>query len=292
MDIPITVVTGYLGAGKTTLLRKIIDESKMKIAILMNEFGTVAIDGKIIEGKNIKIAEMAGGCVCCSLAGEFKAAIEEIRDNIKPDWMIVETTGVAEPSALAFDIMEGIAGTRLDAIVTIVDADALTKFLTLGHTGTEQIELADVLVVNKVDLVEREKLVEIKQRLTNMNNRAAQIETTYCNVDLSFIFGVEREQLHVSTHGHKPEFEYFDFVSDKKLDYDKFIEFYAKLPNEIYRSKGFIVTNKGSFLVNYVGGRYGSEGFNANKTELVFIGNNIKKHEDEVKKCLTNLLME
>lgn len=282
MKIPATIITGYLGSGKTTFLRKIIKETKMKVAILMNEFGEVGIDGKTIEGKNIKITELAGGCVCCSLAGEFEAAMGEIRDTIKPDWMVIETTGVAEPSALAYDVMENIEGVRLDAIVTIVDADALTKFTTLGHTGAEQIEIADILIVNKTDLIEKEKLTEIKQKLTNMNGLAMQIETTYCNVDLEFIFGIGREAVPTYTHGHRMDFEYFDFISEGELSYEKLEAFYANIPREVYRSKGFVTTDKGTFLVNYVGGRYNTEEFKAEKNELVFIGNDIKKYEKEI----------
>ncbi|MFH1785878.1 MAG: CobW family GTP-binding protein [Candidatus Micrarchaeota archaeon] len=286
MKTPVTIVTGYLGSGKTTLLRKIIGETKKKIAILMNEFGNIAIDGKIIEGKNIKITELAGGCVCCSLAGELEEAMKEIIKTVNPDWMIVETTGVAEPSALAYDVMKNIEGVRLDAIVTVVDADALVKFTNLGHTGTEQIELADVLIVNKSDLVTREQLVGIKQKLTTMNYRAIQVETRYCQVDLDFIFGVEREEIPTYTHGHRPEFQYFDFVSDKTFNYEKLEKFFEELPKEIYRSKGFLLTDKGTFLVNHVAGRVVFDSFKTEKNELVFIGNNIKQHEKAVKQKL------
>src|SRR3989344_6787982 len=108
MKTPITIITGYLGSGKTTLLKHILKETKDKLAIIMNEFGEIAIDSKIIKGKNINMKELAGGCVCCSLTGEFEAAINEIIQNIKPDSIIVETTGVAEPDAMMVDIEENI----------------------------------------------------------------------------------------------------------------------------------------------------------------------------------------
>src|SRR5436305_10669655 len=94
---PITLVTGPLGSGKTTLLRHILATQRERIAIVMNEFGEVAIDTKVIEGQNVRIAELGGGCVCCSLLGEFEAAIKEIIDAIAPARIIIETTGLAGP---------------------------------------------------------------------------------------------------------------------------------------------------------------------------------------------------
>src|SRR5438876_439898 len=108
----ITLVTGPLGSAKTTLLRHILATRPAKIAIVMNEFGEIAIDTKVIEGKNVRIAELGGGCVCCSLLGEFEAAVKEIIEKIDPDVIVVDTTGVAEPEALAFNIQEALPQCR------------------------------------------------------------------------------------------------------------------------------------------------------------------------------------
>jgi G3E family GTPase len=131
---PITVITGPLGSGKTTVLRHILDTFSKKIAILMNEFGEIAIDTKIIQGKNVQMAELGGGCVCCSLLGEFEAAVDEIIDRVDPDSIVLETTGVAEPDALVFDIQESLAKVRLDGVVTVIDADGMVKYPQVGHT--------------------------------------------------------------------------------------------------------------------------------------------------------------
>jgi len=100
---PITVITGPLGSGKTTLLRHILATRPAKIAIVMNEFGEIAIDSKVVEGKNVRITELGGGCVCCSLIGEFESAVNEIIQRVEPDIIVVETTGLAEPEALVFN---------------------------------------------------------------------------------------------------------------------------------------------------------------------------------------------
>src|SRR6266446_8642661 len=114
---PITLITGPLGSGKTTLLRHILATQRGKIAIVMNEFGEIAIDSKVIEGKRVRIAELAGGCVCCSLLGEFEAAVNELIDRVDPEQIVLETTGVAEPGALTFDIEENLPRVRLDGVI-------------------------------------------------------------------------------------------------------------------------------------------------------------------------------
>src|SRR5262245_1883716 len=163
---PITLVTGPLGSGKTTLLRHILGTQPEKIAIVMNEFGEIAIDTKVIEGKNVRIAELGGGCVCCSLLGEFEAAVNEIIETISPERIVVETTGLAEPEALAFDIQEALPQCRLDGVVSVIDADMLIRFPELGHTTRLQIEGADILLLNKIDLVESSQIepLETKDR--------------------------------------------------------------------------------------------------------------------------------
>src|SRR5438046_8120789 len=115
---PITLVTGPLGSGKTTLLRHILSTRPAKIAIVMNEFGEMAIDTKVIEGKNVRIAELGGGCVCCSLLGEFEAAVNEIIKKIAPEMIVVETTCLPEPEALVFNVQEALPECRLDGVVS------------------------------------------------------------------------------------------------------------------------------------------------------------------------------
>src|SRR3989339_848054 len=172
MKTPITIITGYLGAGKTTLLRNILKNTDQKLAIIMNEFGEINIDGKIIKGKNVNMTELLGGCVCCSLTGEFEAAIKEIIDNVKPDAIVVETTGVAEPDAVVVDIQDNLPELRMDAVITIVDSDAIIKFPAIGHTGKMQIEMADIILLNKTDLVDKKQLKEAEGRLKSINKNA------------------------------------------------------------------------------------------------------------------------
>lgn len=279
---PIALITGYLGSGKTTLLRRIVEKTGRKLAILMNEFGEIAIDSRVVQGKNIRMAELAGGCVCCSLIGEFEAAVQEILETVGPEMIVVETTGVAEPDALAFDIQDSLPELWLDGIITVVDADSMVRFPQLGHTGRTQIEVADILLLNKVDLVEPGRLQQVEERLRGLNDTAALFRTRYCEMDTDLLFGLEVERhLEPSDHSH-PEIGWFSFSSDKPLERERFEEIARELPREVYRAKGFIRFPEGSFLFNFVAGRWDMETFEAEGTRLVFIGAGLEGVKEEI----------
>lgn len=283
MEVPVTIVTGYLGSGKTTLLRSILSGSGgLKIAIVMNEFGRIPIDSKVIAGKDVRIAELAGGCVCCSLSGEFVAAISEIMKTARPDRIVVETTGVAEPSSLIYEIEENLAQARLDAVITVVDADALVRSPSIGHTGREQIELADMILLNKTDLVGTEEADGIERRLRGINPKAELRRTRHCGIGIDEVFrNMHRADAHEAHPVHEPESMSFEIATDAALDHEGFLKFLASLPEAIYRAKGFVKTGRGTFLMDYVAGRHTMEPFPCSRTELVFISSGALAARDE-----------
>lgn len=280
---PLTVITGPLGSGKTTLLRHILSVVPQKIAILMNEFGEIAIDAKILQGKNVEMADLGGGCVCCSLLGEFEAAVDEIIDTVNPEQIVVETTGVAEPDALVFDIQESIPRVRLDGVVTVIDADSLVKYPQVGHTARLQIESADILLLNKVDLVSQEELEAIAHKLHSLNDIASIIHTVRCQIDPDLLFGIGRERLQPAPHHkHQPEFTSFSYTSNAVFDRASFEDFANTLPQAVYRAKGFVQFPDGNHLFNFVAGRWDLEPFDFSTTELVFIGKQITDYQSEI----------
>jgi G3E family GTPase len=277
---PITLITGPLGSGKTTLLRHILEVVPQKLAILMNEFGEIAIDSQIIEGKNIRIADLGGGCVCCSLLGEFEAAVAEIIDAVHPDLIIVETTGVAEPEGLMFDILENVPRVRLDGVVTVADADAMVRYPRLGHTGQVQIEAADIILLNKADLVSAEQLAEVTARLRQLNEKAPILPTRRCQVDADALFGLFRtHEVSPLQHRHYPGMESFGYLSTATLTRQCFEAFVENLDPAIVRAKGFVRFPDGTYLFNYVAGRWDLEAFPEKQTTLVFIGTHATQHE-------------
>jgi G3E family GTPase len=257
----------------------------------MNEFGEIAIDTKVIEGKNVRIAELGGGCVCCSLLGEFEAAVNEIIDKTSPERILVETTGLAEPEALVFDIQEALPQCRLDGVVSVIDADMLIRFPELGHTTRLQIEGADILLLNKIDLVEPEQVELLEIKLREINPVAAIVRTERCTIDAELLFGIGRERkIAPPEHRHHSEFQSFAFTSSKIFSRDCFEAFANDLPSSVVRAKGFIRFADGTHLFNFVAGRWELEPFESDRMELVFIGRKIAAEKETIVSALERCL--
>jgi len=288
MTTPLVILTGYLGSGKTTLLRNLLESTKRKIAIVMNEFGDIGIDGKILKGKNADMVELSGGCVCCSLTGELEQAINEIIEKYKPDYIVVETTGVAEPDAIITNL-EGNEKTELNSVVCVVDLYALIKYPNIGHTGLVQIENADILLANKADLIGEEELKGAEKTLRKINPEAKIIRTVKSNADLESLLNLHAEKSIKPEEYSHDEMEFIAFVSKNKISKKAFEGFVNSLPEIIYRAKGFVNLNGVSYLFNYTAGKWDLEKFDADKTEIVFIGPNLGKIKKEFSDKLNEL---
>ena len=290
---PITLVTGPLGSGKTTLLRHILRTRPAKIAIVMNEFGEIAIDTKVIEGKNVRIAELGGGCVCCSLVGEFEAAVNEIIEKVAPEMIIVETTGLAEPEALVFNVQEALPQCRLDGVVSVIDADMLVRFPELGHTTRLQIEGADILLLNKIDLVKPTQIEPLEAKLRQINPTVTIVRSERCGIDLDLLFGIGHEKkIARPEHQHQLEFESFTFTSDKTFSRACFERFADGLPASMLRAKGFVRFGDGAQLFNFMAGRWELEPFETDSTKLVFIGKKIAEQKSTILDALAECIVE
>src|SRR5947199_3720502 len=168
--IPVTVLTGFLGAGKTTLLNRVLTENHgKKYAVIVNEFGEVGIDNDLVVGADEEVFEMNNGCICCTVRGDLIRIIGGLMKRRGGfDGIIIETTGLANPAPVAqtFFVDDGVrAKTRLDAIVTVVDAKNLPARLEDSAEAEEQIAFADVIVLNKTDLVSPEELEAVERKI-------------------------------------------------------------------------------------------------------------------------------
>lgn len=259
--IPVTVLTGYLGAGKTTLLNRILTEDHgNRYAVIVNEFGEVGIDNDLILDADEEIFEMNNGCICCTVRGDLIRILDRLlthRDQY--DGIIVETTGLADPAPVAqtFFLEEHIrSNTKLDAIVTVVDTKHLLNALDSAHEAQEQLAFADIVLLNKTDLVSEAELSEIEARVRRVTPTATLHRSTRCEVDLSEIlrrnafdleriFDVAPRFLdHIHHHHHDDHVSSFSLVSDTPLERGRFFSWIQEVSQyfgmDILRVKGII----------------------------------------------------
>jgi len=241
--IPVTVLTGYLGAGKTTLLNRILSEKHGKrYAVIVNEFGEIGIDNDLVVDTDEEIFEMNNGCLCCTVRGDLIRIISGLmRRRGKFDAIIVETTGLADPGPVAqtFFVDEDVrSATRLDAVVTVVDAKHLEARLADSREALEQIAFADVILVNKTDLVGPADLARIEARIRTINPLARLIRSNRCAVPLDTVldrgaFDLERiltlepdflrtadPHVHAHDHGHDHDHGCGDDCTDPHHHHD------------------------------------------------------------------------
>lgn len=259
--IPVTVLTGYLGAGKTTLLNRILtEEHGKKFAVIVNEFGETGIDGDLVVGADEEVFEMNNGCICCTVRGDLIRILDGLmKRKGKFDAIIVETTGLADPAPVAqtFFVDQDVGdATKLDAVVTVTDAKWLKDRLKDAPEAKNQIAFADVIILNKTDLVTPEELAEVETAIRAINPYAKLHKATRCDVpidtlldrnafDLDRILDIEPDFLESGHHHHhSDEVRSLSFTIPGDVDPDKFMPWIndisqAQGPN-ILRSKGIL----------------------------------------------------
>jgi G3E family GTPase len=258
--IPVTVLTGYLGAGKTTLLNRILSEPHgKKYAVIVNEFGEIGIDNDLVVGADEEVFEMNNGCICCTVRGDLIRILDGlIKRKGKFDAIIVETTGLADPAPVAqtFFMDQDVSDTaRLDAVVTVADAKWLSDRLTDAPEAKNQIAFADVIILNKTDLVSAPELDAVEARIRAINPYARIHRTQNCAVpiaevlgrnafDLDRIIELEPDFLEEGHHHHHDEDMQSVSFRTGEVDPEKFMPWISDLtqregPN-ILRCKGIV----------------------------------------------------
>jgi G3E family GTPase len=260
LQIPVTVLTGYLGAGKTTLLNRILKEHHGKrYAVIFNEFGDIGIDNDLVVAGDEEIFEMNNGCICCTVRGDLIRILDGLmKRRGQFSSILIETTGLADPAPVAqtFFVDDDVRSkTRLDAIVAVADARNLPARLADSHEAEEQLAFADVILLNKVDLVSSDELAEVEQRIRMINAYAVLHKTTRCDLpldevldrgafDLDRILSVEPNFLGEDAHEHDDSITSVSMSSSRPLQPDAFIPWVrdtlAEKGTDILRSKGII----------------------------------------------------
>lgn len=286
------IITGYLGSGKTKFIQNFIEHETAQnrfTGIIQNEIGKIGLDGALLDAK-YALVEIDEGCVCCSMAGQIKLAISQLKPK-KPDNIVLETTGVANPFNILSELNEIKDAVNLCAIVTVVDGANFLKERGKSKIMLEQIKAADVIVLNKIDLISPEQKERIRQILIQ-NNRCAEIFETigaelnpnyllYRQSDTSYMASVLLEGKMGATHEDE------GIVSFKKdlpegIDRQNFIKFMSDMPENFYRIKG-LASFKGDetqYVVQFVNGKFEITPFSDCKrcdNFLVFIGRGIEQ---------------
>jgi G3E family GTPase len=288
--LPVTIITGFLGSGKTTLVNHILaHRTGLRIAVMVNEFGDIAIDGDLIVGAADGIVELPNGCVCCSLNDDFvDATFRVLRRRAEIDHLVIETTGLADPLPVALTLVrpEFRDRIRLDAIVALADAEAFSLDRFAGKIALNQLRYADFVLLNKCDLASADRVdgVERQIRSSAVGSRIARV--TRARIALPMILGTgafDGDRLLGSpSHHHLAEdgFDAVSFASDRPLSADLFQAFLERLPADVFRAKG-ILTIAGSrtrHLFHLVGRRFTLDeapGDTRGHTRLVLIGQNL-----------------
>ncbi|MFL5287224.1 MAG: CobW family GTP-binding protein [Rhodopila sp.] len=260
IQVPVTVLTGYLGAGKTTLLNRILTEQHgRKYAVVINEFGELGVDNDLVVDSDEEVFEMNNGCICCTVRGDLIRIVGGLmkrRDRF--DGIIIETTGLANPAPVAqtFFVDDNVrAKARLDAIVTVVDAKHLPARLADSHEAADQIAFADVIVLNKTDLVTPEELEAVEQTIRGINRFAVIHRTERAALpieqvldrgafDLSRILAMQPGFLDDDEHTHNEDVTSMSFEVEKPIDPEKFNAWMGVLLQDkgpdLLRTKGIL----------------------------------------------------
>ena len=303
-QVPVTVLTGYLGAGKTTLLNRILSEQHgKKYAVIVNEFGELGIDNDLVVNADEEVFEMNNGCICCTVRGDLIRIIEGLmKRKDKFDGILVETTGLADPGPVAqtfFTDDDVKARTRLDAIVTVIDAKHFFGQLEQGAEAEQQVAFADVILLNKTDLVTPDELKKVEDKIRGINRYARIFQTQKSQIDLDAILDkgafdlgrileFEPDFLHSGhDHHHEDEVRSLSITADRPVDPDKFQKWMGALLQikgaDIFRSKGILAIDGAPRRYVYQGvhmmmdsdwGTPWKEG-DKRSSKLVFIGRNL-----------------
>ncbi|PMB07223.1 cobalamin biosynthesis protein CobW [Fischerella thermalis CCMEE 5198] len=313
--MPVTIITGFLGSGKTTLLNQILkNKQDLKVAVLVNEFGDINIDSQLLVSIDEDMLELSNGCICCTINdGLVDAVYRVLEREERIDYLVIETTGVADPLPIILTFLgtELRDLTHLDSILTLVDSEAFNHEHFLSEAALKQITYGDIVLLNKTDLVTQQKLEELEAYIREVKAGAKILHTTYGQVPLPLILGVDLtpkdeyssliKEKHEHHHDHNHEHHHdhghhshhlendgfisISFQSDRPFDVHKFENFLnEEIPQDVFRAKGILWFSDSNLrhIFQLSGPRYslnGDEWLTPPKNQLVFIGRNLDVNE-------------
>ena len=300
------LLTGFLGAGKTTLLKKILswEADLSKTVVLVNEFGDIGIDGALLKDSGSDVVELTSGCICCTLNADLRQSLVKIWNRFKPRRILIESSGVADPQSIIPVLQEPALKHSMDyrKTVTVLDADFWEAREVFGPLFYHQLEMADLILLNKIDRVSKEKISKFLKEIHEVIPDCQVIPTIHCGIDPESIWALDPPKtpplrpiryfqsissIAISdSRGHQDShkehtshgvdasgFVSFSFQESKMVDETRFKEFIRNLPTQVFRIKGPVRFADHAVMLNFVGGK--SEWMpweTASQTRLAFIG--------------------
>lgn len=247
--LPVTLISGYLGAGKTTLVNHLLRHAGgRRLMVLVNDFGDLPIDADLIEAQDGDMLTLTNGCVCCSMGGDFYNVLVDVLDmDSRPDHLVIEASGVAKPARIA-NIARAESELVLDGIVTLVDAENITLHLAddlLADSVVDQIAAADLILVNKIDLVSQAKLAALKERLRAISATPSVVTCVSGAVPIDTVLGEgksfrDTDCAPAHDHEHEDGYSRWSHESSGVFDRNKLKQTLAAFPDAVLRIKGVV----------------------------------------------------
>ena len=311
--MPVTIITGFLGSGKTTLLNQILqNKDNLKIAVLVNEFGDINIDEQLLISVESDMIELGNGCICCTINDSFINTVYQVLEREeKIDYLVIETTGLADPFPIIMTFLSTELNflTRLDAIITVVDAAGFDAKHFDSDAALRQIRYADMVILNKIDLATEDKINKLKAFIKEIKPGFRILESEYSRVPLPLILDIgltqtdtykaeipefRRNKSAFNNHLEGDGFSFVSFKSDCPFELEKFEHFLSQqLPSHVFRAKGILwfQESPARHIFQLSGPRYDLQDDDWKthpKNELVFIGRDLDESliKQQLNECL------
>jgi len=327
----VVLLSGFLGSGKTTLLKRILswETNLSETVVIVNEFGDVAIDGALLKDCGSDVVELTSGCICCTLQIDLKQTLAQIRERFRPRRILIEASGIADPATIASLMQESDIQSHmaLKKIVTVLDAECWKAREAFGTVFYNQLTLADLILLNKIDLFDQDEIRRFLKEIHAALPQSRVVPALYCRVDPETIWAersskdsqlkladftdinllaprrregqhqrhdkrVGEKQGHNAKADDADNYTAFSFQDPRILDETCFKRFLEDLPWELFRLKGPVRFQDRTAFVNFVGGKSAWTSWAGTaETRLTFIGWNVSGGETikRLKSCLIGI---
>jgi G3E family GTPase len=256
MSIPVHIISGFLGSGKTTLMNHILSgqTGDLKLALIVNDFGTIPLDGDLLERAGYSLKELASGCVCCTLRGPLSDTLTRFAEEEEPDMILMETTGIAIPAEIGSIFRSSNLSdlVQIGNVVSVIDASSFLKYETHFTVLGKQVRQSNTILLNKFDISKKEILEVTRNRVEFLSMpEAVIVETDHCQVEHGLVLNSRPVYFptYLKVGSHEQELQSYSYETEQELSWGRLGDFLKQLPEGIVRAKGIVRTDTGTKLI-------------------------------------------